>query len=82
MRRKAPLELMHIDVCYMDTKSHARLHYSLNFIDDYSRKLWVSMLKTKDWVLSFFKEFQAKGERETSRTLKAVQAGNGGEYRW
>ena len=54
----------------------------VTFINDYSWKLWVSMLKTKDRVLSFFKEFQAKVERETGRTLKAVQADNGGEYRW
>ena len=36
MRRKALLELMHIDVCSMDTKSHAGSQYFVIFIDDYS----------------------------------------------
>ena len=45
------------------------------------RKLWVSPLKTKDQVLSVFKEFHARVERETGRKLKAVRADNRGEYR-
>jgi len=39
------------------------------------------VLKTKDHVLSTFKEFQARVERETGRKLKVVRADNGGEYR-
>ena len=57
MRKKMPLELVHTDVCYVDTKSHAGSQYFVTFIDDCSRKLWTSVLKTKDRVLSFFKEF-------------------------
>ena len=57
MRRKAPLELVHTDICQVDTKSHAGSQYFVTFIDDCSRKLWTSVLKTKDRVLSFFKEF-------------------------
>ena len=52
----------------------------MTFIDDHNRKLWVSPLKTKDQVLSVFKEFHARVERETSRKLKAVRADNGAEY--
>ena len=53
----------------------------MTFIDDNNRKLWVSPLKTKDQVLSVFKELHARMERETGRKLKAVRADNGGEYR-
>ena len=53
----------------------------MTFIDDHSGKLWVSPLKTKDQVLSVFKEFHARAERETGRKLKAVRADNEGEYR-
>ena len=35
----------------------------------------------KDQVLSVFKEFQAKAERESRRKLKVVRTDNGGEYR-
>ena len=48
MRHKAPLELVHTDVCSMYMKSHARAQYFVTFMDDYSQKLWVSTLKKKD----------------------------------
>ena len=81
MRKKTSLELVHTDVCYVDRKSHRGSQYFVTFIDDHSRKLWVSVLKTKDEVLTVFKEFQARAERETGHKLKAVRADNGGEYR-
>ena len=52
MRRKELLELVHTDVCQVDTKSHAKSQYFVTIIDDHSRKLWASPLKTKDQVLS------------------------------
>ena len=54
-----------MDKCYVDTKTHARSQY---FIDDHSQKLWDSVLTTKDKVLSVFKEFQARAERERERS--------------
>ena len=69
-------KLVHTDVCYVD----ARSHYFVTFIDDYSRKLWAYVLKMKDQVLSVFKEFQERAERETKRKMKAVRTDNGGEY--
>ena len=51
------------------------------FIDDHSRKLWATPLKTKDQVLSVFKEFDARVERETDRKLKVIRADNGSEHR-
>ena len=80
MRRKMALELVHTDVCYVDTKSHSGGQYFVTFIDDYSRKLWAYVLKTKDQVLSVFKEFQARTERLSKQKLKVVWIDNGGEY--
>ena len=80
MRRKAPLELVHTNVCQVDTKSHAGSQYFVTFLNDHSRRLWVSTLKTKDQVLSVFKEFHVRVERKTRQKLKAVRADNGGEY--
>ena len=52
MRQKALLDLEHSDICQVDIKSHEGSEYFVTFIDDHSRKLWVSMLKTKDQVLA------------------------------
>ena len=53
----------------------------MTFIDNHNWKLWATPLKTKDQVLSVFKELHARVERETGRKLKAIRADNGGEYR-
>ena len=52
MRRKAQVELVHTNVCSVDTKSHSGGQYFVTFIDDHSRKLWAYVLKTKDQVLT------------------------------
>ena len=66
MRRKTLLELVHSDVCEVHTKSHAGSLHFVTFIDDHSRKLWVSPLKAKDQVLSVFREFHARAESGSS----------------
>ena len=81
MRGSAPLKLVHTDVCQVDAKSHGGAQYFVTFIDDHSRKLWTAPMKTKDQVLSVFKELHARVERESGKKLKAVRADNGGEYR-
>ena len=81
MRRECALELVHTDVCYVDAPSHRGGQYFVTFVDDYSWKLWAFVLKSKDQVLSFFKEFEARAERKLSQKLKGVRTDNGGEYR-
>ena len=53
----------------------------MTFIDNHTRRLWATPLKTKDQMLSVFKELHARVERESGQKLKAVRADNGGEYR-
>jgi hypothetical protein len=80
-RKTNILDLVHTDVCTMNTKTLGGALYYVTFIDDHSRKVWVFSLKTKDQVLDVFKAFHMKVERETGRQLKCVRADNGGEYR-
>ena len=79
-RRSVPLELMHTDVCQVDTKSHAGAQYFVTFIDDHNMRLWATPLKTKDQVLSVFKELHTRVDRESGWKLKAIRVDNGGEY--
>ena len=53
----------------------------MTFIDDYNWKLWAFVLKTKEQVLSVFKEFQATVERESRKKPNVVRTDNRGEYR-
>ena len=54
--------------------------YYVSFIDDFSRKKWIYLLKKKDEVFSKFKEFKALIENHTEKKIKTFQSDNGGEF--
>ena len=58
-RAKAPLELVHTDVCGpMPEASLGGNKYFITFIDDYSRMTWMYFMKEKSDVFTIFKRFQ------------------------
>jgi hypothetical protein len=54
--------------------------YYVIFIDDYSRKMWLYLLKSKYELLSKFQEFNAEIENLTNKKIKTLRKDNGGEY--
>jgi transposase InsO family protein len=75
------LELIHSDVCGpMPSSSISGYVYYVSFIDDYSRKTWLYLLKSKDEVFSKFKEFKSLRENLSERKIKILRSDNGGEY--
>ena len=46
-RRECALELVHMDVCYVDVASHHGGQYFVTLINDYSRMLWAFALKIR-----------------------------------
>ena len=74
------LDLVHSDVCGMPTKSMASAMYFISFVDDFSRKIRVQMLKSKDEPFAAFKRFHAFVTTQTGRKLKCLRTDNGGEY--
>ena len=80
-RSKETLDLIHSYVCGpMPVKSLGGALYYLTFIDDYSRKKWLYLLKSKDEVFSKFQEFKAEIENLTNKKIKTLRTDNGGEY--
>ena len=74
-RELVPLNLIHSDVCKMNgelTKGGKR--YFLTFIDDYTRFCYVSLLKTKDEVLHYFKIYKAEVENQLERKIKHLRS--------
>ena len=61
----------------MLTKSMEGALYFISFVDDYSRKLWVYLLKSKDETFVAFKKFHASVTTQTSRKLKCLCRDNG-----
>jgi hypothetical protein len=64
----------------MSVRSMGGPKYFVTFIDEFSRKVWIYVLKAKHQVLSVFKQFQVSGERETEKKIKCIRTDNGGEY--
>ena len=64
-RKPNVIDLIHIDVCTMQTRIVGGALYFVTFIDDHSRKVWGFALQTKDHMLDSFKELHAILEKET-----------------
>lgn len=79
-KTKEPFELVHTDVCgRLETESLNGGLYFLTFIDDFTRYVWIFVLKRKSEVFARFKEWKAMIERLTNRKLKTLRSNNGGE---
>ena len=79
-RSKGILDLIHSNVCGpMPVKSLGGSLYYVTFIDDFSRKTWLYLLKTKDEVFSKLQEFKAEVKNLTDKKIKTIRSDNGGE---
>ena len=70
-RASKPLELVHTYLGGpMRTTTHGGNNYFLTFIDDYSRKIWIYLLKENSATFKCFKTFKAMVENESNLKLK------------
>ena len=53
--------------------------YTLNFIDDYSQKAWVYIIRRKSEAPDCFKEWRALVEAETNKKVRILRTDNGGD---
>ncbi|KAH9769620.1 hypothetical protein KPL71_012083 [Citrus sinensis] len=60
--------------------SHGGARYFITFIDDFSRKVWVYVLKQKNEALEKFKDWLTLMENQTERRVKRLRTDNGLEY--
>jgi transposase InsO family protein len=81
-RASEVLELVHGDLCGPITPSTAGDNkYFLLMVDDFSRYMWIALLKSKDKAFQAFKEIKAAAEVETNSKLKAFRTDRGGEFK-
>jgi transposase InsO family protein len=75
------LDYIHYDVWGPSpTISYGGSSYFVTFIDDFSRKVWIYMLKRKADVFTIFKKFIALVEKSIGRSIKCLRIDNGGEF--
>lgn len=61
--------------CPITPHTPAGNRYFLLLVDDYSRLMWVYMLKSKDEAFRVFKKYKALVEKETEHKLKENRPG-------
>ena len=80
-RTKGTLDYVHADLWGpTKTPSHSGAWYFLSIVDDYSRKLWIYIQKTKDEAFDNFKGWKTLVENQTSRKIKRLRTDNGLEF--
>ncbi|KAI3472951.1 hypothetical protein Pfo_029197 [Paulownia fortunei] len=78
---KSILDYVHSNVwAPSKTLSLGGKHYFVTFIDDFSRRVWVYTMKTKDEVFGIFLRWKTQIENQTRRKIKVLRTDNGGEY--
>ena len=73
------LEIIHTNICYPDVDG-CDLKYFITFIDDYSRYMYLYMLRSKDEAPEAFKVFKVEVEKQCEKQIKIVRSDRGGEY--
>ncbi|KAH9698871.1 Integrase catalytic domain-containing protein [Citrus sinensis] len=78
---KGILEYIHSDLWGpAQTMSLGGNTYFLSLIDDYSRRVWVYVLKHKDQVFGKFREWKSLVENQTGLKVKKLRTDNGLEF--
>ena len=70
-RASKPLELIHADLCGpISPATIGGSHYFMLLVDDFSRWMWIYVIKTKDKALLMFDKFKRLVENSPSRLTK------------
>ena len=75
------LELLHMDICGpISPQTIGGKRYFFLIVDDYSRCMWIALLKEKSEALEQFKKFKSMAEAEKGVKIKSIRSDRGGEF--
>ena len=75
-----PLKLIHSDVVGKFITSYKGFNYYVTFLDDFSRKCWIYLLKNKSDVCNAFIHFNKLMKNTTNYNIVTLKTDNGREY--
>ena len=81
-RALSVLELLHMDICGpISPQTIGGKRYFLLIVDDYSRCMWVALLKEKSEALEQFVRFKSMAEAEKGVKIKSIRSDpRGGDF--
>jgi transposase InsO family protein len=80
-RAERVLDLVHGDLCGPITpETPSGNKYFLLVVDDFSRYMWLEVLRSKDEAFRYFKKIKALVETDREVKLRAFRTDRGGEF--
>ncbi|KAL8107155.1 hypothetical protein AgCh_023817 [Apium graveolens] len=64
----------------LDERVSGKTNHPIDKVDDFSKKMWVYLLKEKSNAFEMFKRFKALVENETEKRIKTLRIDRGGEF--
>jgi len=81
MRAKHVLNVVHFDICGpIEVPTYSGNRYFITFVDEYSRIIWLYLIKLKSDVVEVFQKFKVLAEKQSGMKLKILITDGGGEY--
>ena len=78
-RASKSLELIHADLCGpISLATIVGSHYFMLLVDDFSRWMWIYVIKTKDQALLMFEKFKRLVENSQNWHIKILRTDRGG----
>ena len=73
--------MIYSDVCGpFEVKSLGGNNYFVSFIDEFTRKMWIYLIKQKSEVFNIFKKFKLLSEKQSDKVIKVLRTDEGGEH--
>ncbi|MCH88103.1 copia-type polyprotein, partial [Trifolium medium] len=80
-RASNQLEVINSDVCGpFEVPSLGGNKYFISFVDEFSKMMWIYLIKAKSESFDVFKKFKKKVEQESEKSIKILRTDGGGEY--
>jgi transposase InsO family protein len=80
MRFSCIIEVVHSDVCDPFEEHDVGGNMYFFFVDEFSRNLWIYVIKRKDKVFEIFKIFKMIVKNQSEKKIEVLRTGGGGEY--
>ena len=80
-RSKLVLNVVYSYVCrLLEVPTLGGNKYFISFVDEFSRKIWLYLIKAKSEAFDMFQKFKVLVEKQSGKSIKILRIDGGGEY--
>ena len=67
-------------MCPINVQLLKKNRYFITFVDDFSKKTWIQLIKPKSKALQALKAFKLMAEKQHGRVIKVLRIDGGGNF--